>query len=131
MKILGLVEVVKPMVMTSRVASSIFKNESVDLVFIDGNHVYEHIREDILLWLPKIKDGGMIFGHDCEGHYGDFNASDRKRIDKNKDIDFIFGLGHCGVIRALYDVFKDAYYLEENSNIWCYDKHNYNKQEVI
>lgn len=41
-----------------------FKDESLDFVFIDGDHAYESIKEDILAWMPKIKNGGILAGHD-------------------------------------------------------------------
>lgn len=40
------------------------ENMSVDFVYIDGNHQYSSVKEDILSWLPKIKIGGIISGHD-------------------------------------------------------------------
>lgn len=39
-------------------------NEPLDFVFIDGDHKYESVKKDITLWLPKIKDGGWLCGHD-------------------------------------------------------------------
>ena len=45
-------------------ASTGFKDESVDLVFIDGNHTKEDVSRDIIAWYPKVKFGGMICGHD-------------------------------------------------------------------
>ena len=39
---------------------------SVDLVFIDANHSYENCKEDILSWLPKVREGGILSGHDCQ-----------------------------------------------------------------
>lgn len=52
--------------MTSIEAASIHPDGSLDFVFIDANHFYEKVREDILAWLPKIKVGGFIAGHDYE-----------------------------------------------------------------
>lgn len=47
--------------------SAEFENESLDLVFIDGDHEYEGCRDDINAWLPKLKTGGFMAGHDY-GH---------------------------------------------------------------
>jgi len=38
--------------------------EKVDLVYIDGNHSYKKVCEDIEMTLPLIKDTGYISGHD-------------------------------------------------------------------
>lgn len=35
-----------------------------DAVYIDGRHFYEGVKEDILHWMPLIKNGGIISGHD-------------------------------------------------------------------
>lgn len=45
-------------------ASKSFDNESVDIVFIDACHEYSCVHEDILAWLPKVKKGGILAGHD-------------------------------------------------------------------
>lgn len=37
-----------------------------DLIFIDANHEYLHVKEDILSWLPKLRPGGILAGHDYE-----------------------------------------------------------------
>jgi predicted O-methyltransferase YrrM len=41
-----------------------YDNESIDFCFIDGSHEYEYVKADILAYLPKIKKGGIIAGHD-------------------------------------------------------------------
>lgn len=35
-----------------------------DLVFIDALHDYEHVMQDISLWWPKVRAGGVLAGHD-------------------------------------------------------------------
>lgn len=49
---------------TSKAAARKFKEESLDVVFIDLDHSYEAVKEDIKLWLPKVKKGGYIAGDD-------------------------------------------------------------------
>jgi len=36
----------------------------LDFVYIDGDHRYESVIEDIRTWYPKIKNGGLLGGHD-------------------------------------------------------------------
>jgi len=35
-----------------------------DFVYIDGNHAYEFVKNDIKNYFPKVKDGGILAGHD-------------------------------------------------------------------
>jgi predicted O-methyltransferase YrrM len=37
---------------------------SLDFVFIDANHTYEFVVADIAAWDPKVRKGGIIYGHD-------------------------------------------------------------------
>lgn len=41
-----------------------FADESLDFVFIDASHEYEHVKEDIRDWSKKVKVGGLVSGHD-------------------------------------------------------------------
>lgn len=45
-------------------ASKKFPSEFFDYVYIDANHSYEAVKEDIEHWYPKVKTGGYISGHD-------------------------------------------------------------------
>lgn len=53
---------------TSAVAASRFAPQSLDFVYIDGLHDYEHVSQDLLLWLPKLRNGGWLAGHDYDDH---------------------------------------------------------------
>jgi len=41
-----------------------FEDSSLDFCYIDANHYYEPCKADITNYLPKIKKGGWIGGHD-------------------------------------------------------------------
>ena len=49
---------------SSEIASSIFEDNSLDFVYIDANHAYDYVVQDIDLWYPKVKNGGYLCGHD-------------------------------------------------------------------
>ena len=48
----------------SALACRLFKDKSLDLVYIDGWHNVLAVFTDILSWLPKVKPHGFIGGHD-------------------------------------------------------------------
>ena len=64
----------------SRAASNCILDLSLDFVFIDAQHDYESVKNDITCWLPKIKTGGFISGHDYDDNpergYGVIQAVD-------------------------------------------------------
>ena len=49
---------------TSMDAVADFPNDSLDFVYIDGNHTIRYIVEDIYEWNRKVRSGGIISGHD-------------------------------------------------------------------
>jgi beta-1,4-mannosyl-glycoprotein beta-1,4-N-acetylglucosaminyltransferase len=54
----------RPIQATSLEASQLYDNDSIDFVFIDAAHDYDNVKADILAWLPKVKPGGIVSGHD-------------------------------------------------------------------
>jgi len=66
----------------------------VDFVFVDGDHRYEQVRKDIDNYMPKIREGGIIAGHDF--------------------------LLQTGVVRAVYETFQaEAVYFGPDFLWWA------------
>jgi FkbM family methyltransferase len=53
---------------TSLQAANDFGDRSLDLVYIDGAHDYQNVKNDILAWASKVKINGFICGHDYDYH---------------------------------------------------------------
>lgn len=58
---LGIINVIKG---SSHDMAHKYENESLDFCFIDASHEYEDVKKDIELYLPKVKRGGILAGHD-------------------------------------------------------------------
>ncbi len=73
--------------------------DDFDLVFIDANHEYLEVKQDILAWLPKVRDGGILAGHDYEPNIPMF----------------------CGVKRAVDEIFGNRVMLGKD-RLWIHRK---------
>lgn len=51
---------------TSANAAARCPDASLDFVFIDADHSYAGCSADLVAWLPKVKPGGLICGHDYQ-----------------------------------------------------------------
>ena len=60
-------------------ACKLFDEESLDFVYIDGNHEFLHVAQDISNWSTKVKTGGIVAGHD-------FRRNSKKYINDVKDV---------------------------------------------
>jgi hypothetical protein len=54
------------MIMSSKQAAELVPDAFLDFVFIDADHKYESVLEDIHLWTPKVRKDGIVSGHDYD-----------------------------------------------------------------
>lgn len=47
-----------------------FADESLDLVYLDSDHGYDHVKAEIEAWWPKVKPDGYLAGHDFQADPG-------------------------------------------------------------
>ena len=45
-------------------AAKMFPDKYFDYVYVDAAHTYEEVKKDLAVWYPKVKDGGILAGHD-------------------------------------------------------------------
>ena len=62
----GVGGIVYPMADESILAATRFEAGELDVVFIDGAHDYDSVLADLKAWAPKVKEGGIIAGHDID-----------------------------------------------------------------
>lgn len=59
---------------TSMEALKDIENGSLDFVYIDGNHDFLNVTQDIHFWKAKVRSGGIISGHDyCKYPFHKYN----------------------------------------------------------
>lgn len=80
-------------------------DNSIDFMFVDGDHRYTQCKRDLDGWWPKIRFGGVFCGHDFESN--EYNIS---HIDSDAS-----GDRHHGVIKAVTEKFP---YVTREGRIW-------------
>lgn len=85
-------------------ASKLYSDESLDFVFIDGDHSYEGLSADIINWLPKLKSNGIIAGHDYTNEY---------KTNVIKAVDEYFGKDNVNVDNSSWYVFMKDIKIEK------------------
>lgn len=78
----GVLACIQPMQMTSVAAAAQFAAGTIDFVFIDADHSTAAVQADIAAWLPKIKPGGVLAGHDWNT-YGSVQQGVRSMLGAN------------------------------------------------
>lgn len=82
---------------TSMEAIKIFYPNTIDFVFIDGNHEYPFVYQDIVEWTKIVKPGGIVAGHDYKEDpnrkYGVIEAVNKYVEENNIDPLYILRKG--------------------------------------
>jgi hypothetical protein len=84
LKILGVVDYVNFITCEEQYAHSIYKDNSLKFVWIDGDHGKDVVYNDLVNFWPKIKIGGTIGGDDI--HYEEV-LNDVKKFSKEYKVD--------------------------------------------
>lgn len=95
-------------------ACSVFQDQSIDVLHIDGSHNYEDVKHDFLLWKSKVRSDGVIFFHDISSDllYGDVMGSHvfweelKKEYPYTLEFKISFGLGILFFEREKYEYVK-------------------------
>ena len=65
-------------------------DNSVDAIFIDGDHSYDAVSEDLPFWYNKLKKGGWLLGDDYNScHPGTTRAVDEFARNNNLTLEFL------------------------------------------
>jgi predicted O-methyltransferase YrrM len=88
----GIEELVEPVPGRSQEVALDF-DEPVELLFIDGAHDYESVRQDFERWVPKLVEGGVVAMHDTTWDEGPKRVAEELvfRSPHFKDVRFVVG----------------------------------------
>ena len=73
-------------------AAKSFPDEYFDWVYIDADHTFDGLTNDLKSWWPKLRSGGIFSGHDflngyyMETFFGVKDAVEKFALEKNKRI---------------------------------------------
>jgi hypothetical protein len=100
--------------MPSLEAAKLIKDKSLDICFIDADHRYEPCKADILAYISKIKDGGILCGHDLEPNY-----IERFNTFSDEELKIDFNGCHPGVIQSVGEIIGLENITLFNDAVWA------------
>jgi predicted O-methyltransferase YrrM len=106
--------IVIPIVKTSKEAANVFQ-EPCALIFVDGSHEPDSVKQDFALWYPKLIEGGIIAFHDTLDYVGRrmlvkdllYKSNNFKNVRFARSITY----GEKVVQNTLADRLKNRYFL--------------------
>ena len=83
--------------------------DNCEIIFIDADHIYESVKQDIELAICKVKKGGILSGHDLETFdFVNKYTSEELKMDN-------WNGHHPGVSQAVYEKFGIT---KRNGYVW-------------
>lgn len=81
-------------------AHKLYSDKSLNFIFIDGDHTYEHVSVEFPIWIEKIKSGGYFCGHDYSKDWPGVIKAVNELVETNRDrIDLFQILGTSFLIK--------------------------------
>lgn len=68
--------------MASLDAAKLIADGSLDFVYIDAAHDYDNVKADLEAWTPKVRQGGIVAGHDYYVFPGSGNDGVVRAVDE-------------------------------------------------
>ena len=92
----------------------LFKDEYFDCLYVDGLHTYEQVKLDLELFTSKVKQGGVISGHDYLIKYTDkqreeiidFDKNHKLRLEVSRAVNEVVGLPHLTFVDSSWAIIK-------------------------
>jgi len=72
--------------------SHLFLHNSIDYIYLDGDHNPEHVYEEMKAYYPKVRKGGMLAGHDFDENKPDRVKLAVERFCKEQKIKYEWGM---------------------------------------
>lgn len=101
--------------MTSLEAATIIEDKFIDICFIDADHRYAAVKADIIAYASKVKDGGILCGHDFDGGEQWFNEFSDEELEQ----DVSRGGYHAGVTQALGELIGFEKITKYPNTVWA------------
>jgi predicted O-methyltransferase YrrM len=96
----GIADLVTPVKGLSQEVVSDF-DEPIELLFVDGSHEEDDVREDFEQWVPKVVEGGVVAFHDTTWHAGVRRVVAEKIYGSREFTDVRFVIGSTTVARKV------------------------------
>jgi MMP 1-O-methyltransferase len=96
----GIADLVTPLKGRSQEVADSF-DQPIELLFVDGSHEEEDVREDFEKWVPKVVDRGIVAFHDTTWHDGPRKLVAEKIFGSHQFRDVRFVLGSTTVAQKV------------------------------